>query len=133
MERSVCNRNCWISGAIAGVLVLLFASGIGDLAWGGGLFLGAVTGALFGGLMVWLVCGGGTDPFPSDGPQPGPGLTRTDWERRVAEHQPDALLVSSTGPEGVTSTAQMPIVAGAATRRDDKGLQGRPADRDEGP
>ena len=39
MERSVCNRNCWISGAIAGVVVLLFTSGIGDLAWGAGLLV----------------------------------------------------------------------------------------------
>ncbi|CAM3848451.1 hypothetical protein [Paracoccus yeei] len=125
MERSVCNRNCWISGAIVGVLVLLFASGIGDLAWGGGLFLGVVAGGLFGALMVWLVCN--ERPELADAGNPGAGLTRTDWERSVADQQPDALLVSSTGPEGVTSTAQMPIVAGAMPRGP------APAERDETP
>ena len=125
MERSVCNRNCWISGAIVGVLVLLFASGIGDLAWGAGLFLGVMAGGLFGALMVWLVCY--ERPELADAGNPGAGLTRTDWERSVADHQPDALLVSSTGPEGVTSTAQMPIVAGAMPRRP------APAERDETP
>ncbi|MFT4013456.1 MAG: hypothetical protein QM682_08630 [Paracoccus sp. (in: a-proteobacteria)] len=108
MDRLVCNRNCWVSGAIAGVVVLLFTSGIGDLAWGGGLFLGIVTGVLFGAMMVWLVCQERPDLVA--GPE---GLTRTDWEREVAERQPEALLVSSVGPEAVSFAAQMPLVAGA--------------------
>ncbi len=96
---------------MAGVVVLLFTSGIGDLAWGAGLFLGIVAGALFGAMMVWLVCHEQPGLFDAHA-----GLTRTDWERDVADQQPQALLASSVGPEGVTSTAQMAIVAGAMLR-----------------
>ncbi|SMO33568.1 hypothetical protein [Paracoccus laeviglucosivorans] len=110
MEQSVCNRNCWISGAIAGVVVLLFTSGIGERGWAAGLFLGLVTFVLFGALMSWLVC--------HERPQlaaTGDGMTSSDWERQVVERQPEALLVSAPlgGPEGYSSGAQMPIVAGA--------------------
>ncbi|MDS9467402.1 hypothetical protein RGQ15_07425 [Paracoccus sp. MBLB3053] len=109
MERSVCNRNCWILGAIAGVVVLLFTSGIGELGLAGGLFLGLITFALFGALMVWLVCGTRPDLFEGDD-----GMTGLDWEREAVEHQPTAMLVSaSLGPEPVTSATQMPIMAGA--------------------
>lgn len=109
MERSVCNRNCWISGAIAGVVVLLFTSGIGDLVWGAGLFLGLMAGGLFGGLMVWLVCAQRPELVTVHD-----GLTRTDWESAAAERQPESLLVSAPfGPDGVTSAMQMPIMAGA--------------------
>lgn len=109
MERSVCNRNCWISGAIAGVVVLLFTSGIGSMGFLAGLFMGLVTFVLFGGLMVWMVC----HPRPELVPE-AQGMTVTDWERQVADHQPETLLVSApTGPEGYSSSTQMPIVAGA--------------------
>lgn len=109
MERAVCNRNCWISAAIAGVVVLLFSSGIGDLGWGAGLFLGVITTALFGALMVWLVCHERPEAFVAE-----TGMTRTDWERETVDRQPAALLASaSLGPEAYSSSAQMPIVAGA--------------------
>lgn len=117
MERSVCNRNCWISGAIVGVTVLLFTSGIGDLAWGAGVFLGLIVGVLFAALLVWLVCHEGQEPYDAglDAPNNGKntGMTGADWDREMAERQPDALLVSSGGPEGITSVAQLPIMAGA--------------------
>ncbi len=41
-------------GAIVGLIVLLFASGVGETHWLGGLFLGALAAALLGGLLVWL-------------------------------------------------------------------------------
>lgn len=117
MERSVCNRNCWISGAIVGVTVLLFTSGIGDLAWGAGVFLGLIVGVLFAALLVWLVCHEGQEPYDAglDAPKVGPntGMTGADWDREMAERQPDALVMSSGGPEGITSVAQLPIMAGA--------------------
>ncbi|MDQ7260501.1 hypothetical protein NM680_01665 [Paracoccus sp. PS-1] len=114
MERAECNRNCWISAAIAGVVVLLFTSGIGDLHWLAGLFLGAVTFVLFGALMVWLVCHERPELFAE-----GDGLTGTDWQRAAVDRQPETLLVGgSLGPEPFTSGTQMsgrqmPIVAGA--------------------
>lgn len=108
MERAECNRNCWISAAIAGVVVLLFTAGIGDLHWLAGLFLGVVTFVLFGALMVWLVCHERPELF-----EDGPGLTGTDWQRAAVDRQPETLLVSgSLGPEPFTSGTQMPIVAG---------------------
>lgn len=48
MERAECSRNNWIVAAIAGVVVLLFVLGIGDLHWLAGLFLGAVTFSCWG-------------------------------------------------------------------------------------
>lgn len=109
MARSDCYRNCWILGAIAGVIVLLFTSGIGDLGWAGGLFLGFVTFLLFGAMMVWLLCDERLE-FPAT----RDGANATDWDRRVADRQPGALLASGPlGPEAPTSLTQMPIVAGA--------------------
>ncbi len=55
MEQSDRVRMSWIIGAISGLLVLLFVSGIGDIHWLGGAFLGLITFALFGGLLVWLI------------------------------------------------------------------------------
>lgn len=125
MERSECNRNCWISGAIAGVVVLLFTSGIGELGWGAGLFLGLMTAGLFGALMVWLVCHAPVGPITLHD-----GLTRTDWERAVVEQQSETLLVSAPlSPEGVTSALQMPIVAGTMPMR----AEGRGATGDTAP
>ncbi|QFQ86409.1 hypothetical protein F8A10_02540 [Paracoccus kondratievae] len=110
MERAECNRNCWISAAIAGVVVLLFTSGLGELHWFAGLFLGLVTFALFGALMVWLVCHDRPELF-EDGRQ---GMTGTDWQRAAADSQPERLVVSgSLGPECDDTGAQIPIVAGA--------------------
>ena len=108
MERSICKRNCWISAAIAGVVVLLFASGIGDMGWGGGLFLGLVTFVLFGGLLVFLVCNERPELVSSAN-----GTSRAAWERDAADRQPDALLVSSGlgGPEGRTSLMQSPMAS----------------------
>lgn len=110
MDRSVCNRNCWIAGAIAGVVVLLFTAGIGGMGWAGGLFLGLITFALFGSLMVWLVCNTRPELVPE-----ADGMTGTDWERQVVDHQPETLLVSAPplGPEAYSAPSQMPIVAGA--------------------
>jgi len=108
MERAECNRNCWISAAIAGVVVLLFTAGIGELHWLAGLFLGAVTFVLSGALMVWLLCHERPELF-----EDGAGMTGTDWQRAAADRQPEALLVGgSLGPEPFASASQMPIVAG---------------------
>lgn len=108
MERAECNRNCWISAAIAGTVVLLFVSGLGDLNWLAGLFLGTLTFVLFGALMVWLVC--------HDMPLPVPPLEATpplDWRRRQADSQPEALLVSASLPE-TPAPVQMALRAGDA-------------------
>lgn len=63
MSQSDCNRNCWILGAIAGVIVLLFKSGIGDMHWLSGAFIGFVTFVLLGGFLQWLLCAGQQEPF----------------------------------------------------------------------
>lgn len=105
MKRAECNRNCWISAAIAGVVVLLFVSGIGELNWVAGLFLGLITTLLFGALMVWLVC--------HDMPLPLPPLEATppqDWRRVQADSQPQALLVAATLAEQ-PSPVQMAVRA----------------------
>jgi len=109
MERAECNRNCWISAAIAGGVVLLFTAGLGDLHWLAGVFLGIVTFVLLGALLVWLLCHDRPELF-----QESKGLTGTDWQRAAMESQPEALLVSgSLGPEVPPPGTQIPIVAGA--------------------
>lgn len=125
MERAECNRNCWISGAIAGVVVLLFTAGLGDLHWLAGLFLGAITCGLSGALMVWLVCHDRPDLFVD-----APAGTGTDWQRASLDRQPEQLRVGgSLGPEEVRSAAQMPIVAGrlprSASRQHDTAAAGQ--------
>lgn len=99
MERTECNRNCWISAAIAGVLVLLCASGVGGLHWLGGLFMAAITTLLFGALLVWLLC---------EGQQPQPPAARPDLARKPPE--PPAASPQSR-PRNTAPL--LPIVAGA--------------------
>ncbi|MTH76263.1 hypothetical protein [Paracoccus aestuariivivens] len=109
MERSVCNRNCWILGAIAGIVVLLFTSGIGDLGFAAGLFLGLLTFGMVGAMLVWLVCNDRPELFHDDG-----GVTGLDWKRELADSQPEAMMVpASVVAEPQVSSNQMPIVAGA--------------------
>ncbi len=106
MERAECSRNNWIVAAIAGVIVLLFVSGIGDLHWLAGLFLGAITFGLLGATLIWLNCHEMPELFADQG-----ATTGTDWQREMMDRQPESLLVGGAlGPDPV---AQMPIVAGA--------------------
>lgn len=63
MQQAECTRNCWITGAIAGLGVMLLVSGIGDTDWLGGLFLGALTCVLLSGLLVLLVADGQPAPY----------------------------------------------------------------------
>jgi predicted flap endonuclease-1-like 5' DNA nuclease len=109
MERAECNRNCWISAAIAGVVVLLFVSGLGATHWLGGLFLGLVTFVLAGPLLVWLLCHAMPLPVP-----PLEAVPAEDWQRRLADSQPEALLVSASLPE-MPGPTQMPLRAVSAS------------------
>ena len=106
MERAECSRNNWIVAAIAGIVVLLFVSGIGDLHWLAGLFLGGVTFGLFGATLIWLTCHETPELFADD-----TGQTGTDWQREMMDRQPESLLVG--GALGPDPAAQMPIMAGA--------------------
>lgn len=63
MQQAECMRNCWITGAIAGLGVMLLVSGIGSTDWAGGLFLGALTCLMLGSLLVWLVADGQPEPY----------------------------------------------------------------------
>ncbi len=113
MKNAECNRNCWIVAGIAGVLVLLFTWGMGDLGFFGGLFLGLVACGLLGSLLVWLACNDRPELFSDTDSQ-----TVTDWAREAADSQPGSLLVSgSLGPEPALMT--MPIVAGAMKATDE--------------
>ena len=106
MERAECSRNNWIVAAIAGVVVLLFVSGIGDLHWLAGLFLGGVTFGLFGATLIWLTCHDQPELFTDAN-----NMTGTDWQRETMDRQPESLLVSGAlGPD--PAALQMPIVAG---------------------
>lgn len=58
MHSSECTRTCWIFGAITGLVVMVFVSGIGDGSWAKGLFLAFVTFVLVGALLNWLICEG---------------------------------------------------------------------------
>lgn len=106
MERAERSRNNWIVAAIAGVVVLLFTSGIGDLHWLAGLFLGAITFAMLGATLVWLTSHEATGLFADQ-----EGATGTGWQREMTDRQPESLLVG--GALGPDPAAQIPIVAGA--------------------
>ncbi len=58
LNRTVCNRNCWIAAAVLGLIVLVLSAGLGSMGFAGGLFLGLVTAGLVGAALVWLVCNG---------------------------------------------------------------------------
>ena len=100
MPETDCRRNCWISAAIGGVIVLLFKSGIGDMHWLAGAFVGLITFLLLGGLLTWLVCDGRQAPF----------------EPRIKAVPPapaPQAPLPARGTIDVENTAQMPIMAGA--------------------
>lgn len=114
MQQSDCVRNNWIVGAIFGLVVLLFVSGLGDLHWLAGLFLGVVTFALLGGFLVWLTSGSVSEPFDDDA-----GLidaaeklaTRSDVTPAVQpEVRPQAAEAQPAAP------AEAPVAAQAAAQ-----------------
>ena len=95
MSQSDCNRNCWISAAIAGVIVLLFKSGVGDMHWLSGALIGFITFLLLGGFLQWLLCEGQQAPFDSGLPIPQASVA-------PPAQRGDATLAAAT-----------PIIAGA--------------------
>ncbi|RCW85849.1 hypothetical protein [Paracoccus lutimaris] len=123
MERAECSRNNWIVAAIAGVVVLLFVSGVGDLHWLAGLFLGAITFGLFGATLVWLTCHETPELFADE------GTTGTDWQREMMDSQPESLLVGGAlGPEpGLGPVVQVPIMAGAMPASETRAVEPEPA------
>ncbi|TRW97333.1 hypothetical protein FNJ84_07385 [Paracoccus sp. M683] len=58
MPRTNCARNCWIAGGAIGLLVWIFASGIGQTSFMGGLFLGLIAAVLMGLFLTWALCSG---------------------------------------------------------------------------
>lgn len=70
-----------MTGAIAGLTVMLFASVLGQTSWQGGLFMGGVTCVLGGGLLIWLLVSGRQPPFD-------PGLSRAEVRLGANIHQP---------------------------------------------
>lgn len=95
MAGTDCKRSCWISAAIGGVIVLLFKSGIGDMHWISGAFIGLITFLMLGGLLNWLLCEGQQAPF----------------EPRIAAVPAVPTPVRKVADLG--DRAQMPIMAGA--------------------
>lgn len=117
MERAELNRNCWISAAIAGVLVLLFTSGLGGMPLPGGLFLGALAGLFVGYALNWLLC---HDPEAPDANGLRVGMSREEWERQGRDHQRDTLeIVPEPAPlrRPAPAAGLLPIVAGAMPAR----------------
>lgn len=111
MHETECTRNCWIYGAIAGLVVMLFASGVGDRPWIAGLFLGFVTFVLFGGFLIWLLCSdtpGKFDPN-SDLPKPPPSEAPA---KRVIEIEPE-----------VATPAPAPVKPAPATKAEQDDLK----------
>lgn len=70
-----------MTGAIAGLTVMLFASVLGQTSWQGGLFMGGVTCVLGGGLLIWLLVSGRQPPFD-------PGLSRAEFRLGANPYQP---------------------------------------------
>lgn len=124
MQQADCVRSIWITGAIGGLVVMLFASGLGQLSWPGGLFLGAMTCLLGGGLLIWLLVSSPQPEFDAHLPPPpapavvkpagvsqGAGLGRQDLTviRGIGPKTQDALYAL-----GVTRLRQIADWDGAA-------------------
>lgn len=103
MTQDVCKRNCWIAGAGLGLLVLLLTwSGMG-LA--GALFLAIIAGALFGAMLVWLVCSGerGSEPRHDADERPPAGGRSPSIDR---DHDPGPAETALMG----TAQARGPVI-----------------------
>jgi predicted flap endonuclease-1-like 5' DNA nuclease len=99
-------KNCWIAGAILGLLVWLFTAGIGTLGWFAGLFLGIIAAVLFGSFLVWAVCSGHAAMLGDEwSPRPiRPGASPIDPQPRgLASEATVGFLGSAEGPKPVPS------------------------------
>ncbi|AGT09576.1 hypothetical protein [Paracoccus aminophilus] len=101
MRQSDCTRNCWIVGAISGLVVMLFVSGIGETHWLGGLFLALVTCLLGGALLIWFVCEGAAPAYDVEAgllnrrrAMPGKAVTPVETPLAAAPPVPAAATVS---------------------------------------
>lgn len=113
MQQADCVRNNWIVGAIFGLVVLLFVSGLGDLHWLAGVFLGAVTFLLLGGFLVWLADGGVSEPFDTDA-----GLIEAAQARAglAATQSPTAPEPAEQAPAAPAAVVAEPAPAPAQTQ-----------------
>lgn len=103
MQQAECTRNCWITGAISGLAVMLFVSGIGETDWLGGLFLGALTWVLLGGLLVLLVAQGQPQPY-DHGLRPNRPIAKAE----VIPVKVDPVATPDIAPTDVTETVAVP-------------------------
>lgn len=114
MQQSDCVRSNWIVGAIFGLVVLLFVSGLGDLHWLAGLFLGVVTFALLGGLLVWLTSGSVSEPFDDDAGLIEAAETLASRSELAPTVQPEVRTQTVEAPPA--APAEAPLVAQAAAQ-----------------
>jgi predicted flap endonuclease-1-like 5' DNA nuclease len=105
-------KNCWIAGAILGLLVWLFTAGIGTLGWFAGLFLGLIAAVLFGSFLVWALCRGHA------------AMLGDEWSP-VPRSTPIKFTTLDPEPRGVTSETGM-AVAGDAMGTEPVRVTGQP-------
>lgn len=91
MPNADCTRNCWIAGAVTGLLVLIFTSAIGSLRWYEGLVLGLIAFGIMGAFLVWLICRG------------HPAEDAADWH--PAHHDSSPAEDMQLQPRGIQSQA----------------------------
>ena len=105
---STCARQCWIFAALMGVAVFALSVAGGGVGAMPGLFLGAVTTGLLGGLLIIMFCQGADDV--------------KEWPRTVDNAKdPDAPGVRSIRRDGAP-VAQVPV----ARPQRPQGMEGAP-------
>lgn len=148
MPTANCTRNCWIAGAVLGLLVWVFTAGVGSLRWFEGLFLGLIAAGLMGRFLIWFLCGGAR-PVSGEEWQPSSAVTLPEqaagaigFSDMAAKPTDDAQVDASrrveTGedivaePLGETKAA-IPAEqkSGVVAQVNTAGLSAVPADKDE--
>lgn len=115
-----CTRNCWIAGAVTGLIVWLGTSGFGEMRWFEGLFLGLIAAGLTGRVLIWFCCEGTP---ASDGDEWTPGSGAGSRLRPEMEEPSGHGIVGSFAPMpqevGPSGDAQLGTGAGSASDRND--------------
>ena len=99
MTATDCTRTCRIAAGVTGLLVWLSLSGIGQMRWYEGLFLGVVAAVILGAILIWLACSG------------HPAQDAAEWHPAPHRATPDEDL--ALRPRGVAAAAMTGMLGDA--------------------
>lgn len=97
MQPSVCKRNCWIAGAVIGLIVLLF--GLPGMGAAAAVVVGVVAALFAGGLLQWLLCSGHSEDSAGDRDRNEAIEGRDIGMDRHADPGPEGTVITGSGSE----------------------------------